>query len=70
MTMQPVESSNVAEVGHDPITNTLRVKFKSGGTYEYHGVSAQKHQALLSADSIGAHLARHIKPHHETRKLG
>lgn len=67
--MQPVSSSNVAAVGHDPRNNTLRVSFKNGGTYSYGGVSAAQHKALMSADSVGAHLAAHIKPKHQATKL-
>jgi KTSC domain len=52
----PVESSNVAGVGHDPAADELHVRFKSGPTvYVYSNVTAEKHQALMSADSIGGH---------------
>ena len=67
--MIPVKSSNIAEIGHDPSTNTMRVKFHGGATYEYSGVSAEKHQALIGAQSIGSHFTRHIRPHHEFRKV-
>ena len=62
MTMTPVQSSNVAAVGYDPATKILRVAFKNGGEYEYAGVPAEAHAALLNTDSIGAHLHKHIKP--------
>lgn len=39
MTMHPVVSTNVAAVGYDPPTHTLRVQFRSGGTYDYYGVN-------------------------------
>ena len=67
--MQPVESGAIAELGHDPASNTLRVKFKNGGVYEYHNVTAEKHQALMGSDSIGKHFAAHIRQNHEFRKL-
>ncbi len=38
MTMHPVISTNVIAVGYDPRTRTLRVQFRSGGTYDYCGV--------------------------------
>ncbi|MGA3015963.1 MAG: KTSC domain-containing protein [Bryobacteraceae bacterium] len=66
--MQPVESSNIEAIGHDPATNTLGVKFKSGGLYHYQGISAEKHQALMAADSKGKHFFKHIR-HHEFVKL-
>lgn len=57
----PVESSNIASIGHDPATNTLEVEFKGGGVYTYHDVDADKHAALMKADSVGGHLNAHIK---------
>jgi hypothetical protein len=38
MTMHPVVSTNVLAVGYDLPTRTLRVRFRSGGTYDYYGV--------------------------------
>ncbi len=35
MSMVPVVSDNVAFVGYDHATHTLRVRFLSGGTYDY-----------------------------------
>lgn len=68
MQRTPVKSSNVKSVGHDPATGTLEVEFNNGGLYHYEGVSADKHAELMKADSIGSHLASHIKPHHAARK--
>ena len=59
----PVKSSNVEAIGHDPNANELTVKYKSGGVYVYHGVTAEQHAALMAAPSIGGHLHKHIKPH-------
>ena len=67
-TMRKCKSSQVIEHGHCPATNTLRVVFKSGGTYDYHGVDAEKYAALLKAESIGKHLGQSIKPHHKFTK--
>lgn len=64
----PVTSSNIAEIGHDPATNTLEVQFKNGGVYHYFDVPAEKYEALRGADSIGQHLNAHIKPHHTFRR--
>ena len=35
ITMHGVTSSQIKEIGHDPKTNTLAVRFKHGGTL-YH----------------------------------
>ena len=69
MTLQPVESSNIAAVGHDPETNTLRVQFRSGQVYDYQDVPAEVHAALINASSIGSHLHNHIKGKHSFVKL-
>lgn len=61
MNLKPVTSSNIAAIGHDPDNNILHVQFKNGGTYAYHGVSAEEHDALVDADSVGSHFHQHIK---------
>lgn len=67
--MVPVtRSTNVRAVGHDPDTAELHVEYRSGGTYVYGGVSADKHAELIAAPSIGTHLHTAIKPHHAYRR--
>jgi hypothetical protein len=41
MTMYPVVSTNVLAIGYDPQIRTLRVRFRSGGAYDYYGVSPE-----------------------------
>jgi len=53
--LTPVKSSTIAGIGYDPKSQTMTVKFKSGSTYRYSGVSTAAHQSLLSAKSIGKH---------------
>lgn len=69
MTLDPVESSNIKAIGHDPATNVLRVQFRSGATHDYHGVTREQHQALIGADSIGGHFHRHIRQQHPNTRL-
>ncbi len=69
MKMTPVESGAIHSCGYDPETGTLRVKFHSGGTYEYSGVSQRKYDEFLAASSKGQHFHRHIKPHHGGSKV-
>jgi hypothetical protein len=61
--MQPVKSSQVSAIGHDPETNTLAVQFTrgSGQIYHYPNVTPEDHQAFLNAPSIGKHFGAHIK---------
>lgn len=65
--MSPIKSSQIESIGH--MGDTLAVKFKSGGTYHYHGVSAEKFAEMQKADSIGRFLGANIKPHHKFTKL-
>lgn len=55
------KSSQVAEIGHCQVTNTLAVKFSRGGTYHYPGITADQFAALQKAESIGSHLGKFIK---------
>lgn len=67
--MRPVDSSNVEAIGYDSATKTLRVHFKNGGVYDYAGVPAEKHTALLEAKSVGGHLHRLINGAHPARRV-
>lgn len=64
--MSAVKSSQVESIGHQG--DTLAVKFKSGGTYHYHGVTAAQFAALQKAESIGKALGA-IKAKHKFTKL-
>jgi hypothetical protein len=76
ITLNPVKSSQIASVGHDPATNTLAIQFKSktgaGSVYHYPNVSAEQYQAFTKAESLGKHFGAHIKgnPKHPHTKLG
>lgn len=60
--MSQVEgSSNLVAHGYDPETETLRVEFKGGSKYDYHGVPKEMHQAFLEAPSSGSYLHSVIK---------
>lgn len=64
MIRTPVESSNLAAVGYDANSQILQVEFKNGSVYNYFRVPAEKHAALMAADSVGKYLNAEIKPHH------
>lgn len=66
--MSPVKSGQIAEIGHEG--DTLSVKFKSGGTYHYHGVSADDFAKFKKSESLGSYLHKHIKPKFKFTKLG
>lgn len=47
MIMRPVVSTNVLDVGYDPLASTLRVRFRSGGTYDYYDVNPGLFEKML-----------------------
>jgi len=48
-------------VGYDAATSTLEVEFKHGAVYQYFGVPAAEHAALVRASSVGGYLDAHMK---------
>lgn len=61
MIRQKVESSQIAEIGYDPASQKLEIKFRSGGVYVYDGVPPEEYEALLAADSKGSHFGKNIR---------
>ncbi|MGA4275619.1 KTSC domain-containing protein [Ralstonia nicotianae] len=67
ITMQPVESSQIHSIGHDPESNKLAIRFKTKdgrptSLYHYDHVTAADFEAFRTADSIGSFFKRNIKP--------
>lgn len=69
MEMHSVSSSQVSHMGHDPQTNTMHVRFHNGALYEYQNVTADEHDALKNAGSIGATL-RHAVAGKPYKRIG
>lgn len=57
----PVNSSNIASVGHDEESKTLEVEFRSGQVWQYSPVTRNGYNDLISAHTIGGYFAKHIK---------
>lgn len=69
--MTPVtKSSTIDAVGYEPEHKRLKIKFKSGGTYQFEGVSPEDHSKLITAASVGKHFHQHIKSAFKSTKLG
>lgn len=67
--MTPIaKSSTIESVGYEPATKLLKVKFKSGGTYHFEGVSADHHSKMITAESVGRYFHTHIKGSFKTTK--
>lgn len=70
--LTPVESSQIAAIGHQD--TTLAIQFhgrggKPGAIYHYPGFSAQEYVAFTRAESLGSHFAQHIKTRTEYYRL-
>lgn len=57
MIMHKVQSSTIAEIGHDPASSQLAILFHSGKEYTYDGLTGEEFEAFLKAPSIGKHFA-------------
>lgn len=67
ISLSAVKSSQIAAIGHDPVTNTLAIQFSPkkdgtpGSVYHYANFTAAQFDAFKSAESIGSHFGKHIK---------
>ena len=60
--VEPGASSQVREHGYCKLTNTLRVIFKGGGTYDYHKVPAELYEEMCKEGvSLGKFIGSKIK---------
>ena len=61
MTLQPVNSSNLAAVGYDADTQTLTIEFRKSGTYEFFDVPEAVYQEVMAAGSPGEYFGHNIR---------
>jgi hypothetical protein len=57
----PVNSSELASIGFDAASRILEVEFRSGGIYQYSGVSQSVYSQLMSAQSHGFFFNEYVK---------
>jgi len=69
MKRQSVESSNLASVGYDEVTQTLEVEFNHGGIYQYFEVQKEVYEELMNADSQGKYFNGWIKDDYEYQRI-
>lgn len=53
--LTPVQSRNIAAIGHDCDKNEMHVQFKNGRTGIYGNVVQKMFDEMLAAESIGGH---------------
>jgi len=61
ITMESVVSSNVAAIGFDAESGTMRVKFNTGGVYDAEGAKQSDFDDFKSSKSKGVHFNRILK---------
>jgi hypothetical protein len=61
MNITRVESSTLATIAYDQARELLRLEFRSQAIYQYLGVPAIVHHALLHAASKGSYFNRAIR---------
>lgn len=54
-------SSQIAALGYDHGSKTLRIRFHTGAEYEYANVPPELHTKFLSAESKGKFFGAHIR---------
>lgn len=69
VTMQPVVSSNIAQVGYEQETKHLYVEFNNGTVYRYLDVNEEVYEQLVNAASVGKFLNAEIKPNHNYERV-
>jgi KTSC domain len=61
MNFTTVESATLAIVAYDDVQELLQLEFRSRAIYQYFGVPAEVHTALLRAPSKGRYFNRVIR---------
>jgi hypothetical protein len=69
MERKPVDSSQIASVGYDPLTLTLEIEFRTGGVYRYADVPEVVALALQGAESVGTYFGKHVRDVYPTTRL-
>jgi len=69
ITLEPVQSSNLASRGYDEQHRVLAVAFKSGDLYHYTGVPADMWHRFCEAPSPGRFFHQHIRGRFPAEKM-
>ena len=69
MKMHAVTSSQIKEIGHDPVTNTMAVRFSSGALYHYPNVDATEFDEFKNSKSVGAHFHKHHRENQGCKRI-
>lgn len=68
MQQRRVTSENLQSVGYDPRTKDMRVYYRSGGIYTFHGVPKRTVDGLLKAASKTKFMQKRIEPKYDVTR--
>ena len=69
MKLRHVVSEMLIAAGYDRRSRILEVIFRTGETYRYKGVPSSRYEGLMSADSKGKYMHRHIIGHYDYERV-
>ena len=69
MRLKPVDSEMLQYMGYDAKQKILEVVFNSGERYQYFDVPASVYEELMSAESIGQYMHKHIIGHYDYQRV-
>jgi hypothetical protein len=64
-----VDSDTFSTVGYDAVKEVLELGFRTGGAYQYFGVSKESYQQFMSADSLSRFFDELIKDQYESEQV-
>jgi len=70
MEIRKVASSNIDSIGYDNVRKILKVVFKNGFIYDYYDISAETHEELITAQSVGKYFNSYIRNTYKYTKVG
>lgn len=62
-------SASIEHIDYDDATDTLEIKFASGGTYRYDDCPKDHHHGLKNADSAGKYFHANIRNKYTSTRI-
>ena len=69
MKLRRLDSDMLLFAGYDQKSRSLHVVFRAGGKYRYINVPPHEYDGLMSAESIGQYMHKHIIGHYDYERL-
>lgn len=64
-----VTSKLLSEIGYDPASRVLEVRFHSGKVYRYFDVEPERYETMIHEKSMGSYFLAKIKGEYDYRKV-